>query len=346
MKLVSVIRLSFFFVCGGALACSTEATSPCGEGGAYDEGPTLAYCSYIVIVGGFECPAAFEHRIDLEGGTICTSEPIEVDDVPLEVCGHFSSGCTPTSEDPDSGVPDADAPDGGEGVLCPTERPTGACSGPYDQPDAPQLALGDKVVDCFYEFGLCPPANEPFYEGCTCVDNTWQCEQLEFCDVPDTTVCETKGDDVSLKLELPSDGSYTQAQLAAGVAFGVQLSVKSPLSGVLPVPQDGGQCGNDRIGGLIYFVDVTGGDQQYCLCDVGNCGGFGIEPVDVAVGDYSVVFSWDGHNWDGPSDFDNPKGEPFPPGIYSVRASIIYKPDPESDVTTEVVVECPVSVTE
>ena len=38
-----------------------------------------------------------------------------------------------------------------------------------------------------------------------------------------------------------------------------------------------------------------------------------------------MSFEWDGRNWTGPSDFDNPKGDPFPPGSYTLTVRIVGK---------------------
>lgn len=284
MEFGSVFRLVLVLVFGLA-GCSSTDSGPCGEGGVYDDGQAAAYCSYIVIVGGFECPASFENLLELEGGSICASEPVELDDVPVEVCRRFSSGCTPKAEDVDGAIVDS--------------------------------AVEDAAVQ---DSGTDPDAN--------------------------LRSCSGLGDGIELILELPNGGVYTQGELAAGVDFSVQLSVSNALVGVLPVAQDSGGCGEDQMGGLIYFVEVSGNDQQYCLCDVGNCGGLGIDPVDVEVGNYAAVFSWDGSSWIGPSDFNNPKGESFSPGQYTARASIKYKPEPDAEAVTEVVVECPVTVVE
>jgi len=39
-------------------------------------------------------------------------------------------------------------------------------------------------------------------------------------------------------------------------------------------------------------------------------------------GTYAHIFTWDGRNWTGPSDFGNPKGKPFPAGAYDVTVTI------------------------
>jgi hypothetical protein len=48
-------------------------------------------------------------------------------------------------------------------------------------------------------------------------------------------------------------------------------------------------------------------------------------------GSYPGTFKWDGRNWYGPSDTNNPEGAPFPPGHYMLTVSAkgeLALPDP------------------
>ncbi len=45
--------------------------------------------------------------------------------------------------------------------------------------------------------------------------------------------------------------------------------------------------------------------------------------AEVSAGTYSLTFSWEGRNWNGPSDTMNPVGPPFPPGYYSFEVSAV-----------------------
>jgi hypothetical protein len=80
------------------------------------------------------------------------------------------------------------------------------------------------------------------------------------------------------------------------------------------------------------------GDRTYCLCDTGRCG-LGDSPVDLVAGVYEESFEWDGREWSGPSDTQNPKGDPFPPGTYQIRvtAAGTHRDDGGSEVPWEVV---------
>ena len=42
-------------------------------------------------------------------------------------------------------------------------------------------------------------------------------------------------------------------------------------------------------------------------------------PISLVAGMYPGSFMWTGENWSGPSDTNNPKGPPFPPGDYELR---------------------------
>jgi hypothetical protein len=66
--------------------------------------------------------------------------------------------------------------------------------------------------------------------------------------------------------------------------------------------------------GLHPRARISGQDQLYCLMDYG----LGAPPEEVVKtlkkGTYVHSFEWDGRNWTGPSDFNNPKGKAFPAG--------------------------------
>ena len=86
-------------------------------------------------------------------------------------------------------------------------------------------------------------------------------------------------------------------------------------------PMDWGQCGGPNVSWLHVMEFVNGGDQHYCICDTGLCQSQDWPEVTLLQGDYPASFSWDGRNWIGPSDYMNPKGDPFPPGEYTVSVA-------------------------
>jgi len=108
---------------------------------------------------------------------------------------------------------------------------------------------------------------------------------------------------------------FTLAEAAAGIQIDYRIIVDEDILTVVPKPQDDGGCGQPGPSGLIVFEDLSrsGSSDRYCLCDVGLCPAGGT-PVTLKAGTYESSFLWDGRNWTGPSDFGNPKGEPFPPG--------------------------------
>jgi hypothetical protein len=84
---------------------------------------------------------------------------------------------------------------------------------------------------------------------------------------------------------------------------------------------DSGQCGAEKAGGLFLLERLEGGLESYCICDVGRCIPPLSLPQTLAPGSYPAAFEWDGRNWSGPSDTQNPKGAPFPPGSYTLSVT-------------------------
>jgi hypothetical protein len=130
--------------------------------------------------------------------------------------------------------------------------------------------------------------------------------------------------------------AITLAQAARGVAFVYRTRIERDLPGVISMPLDAGRCDGPEPGGLAVLEMIDGGGHSYCLCDTGRCGR-GDEARDLAPGVHEGRFEWDGRNWFGPSDFNNPKGEPFPPGTYrfQVRAAGTYRDAGGSEIPWE-----------
>jgi hypothetical protein len=124
-----------------------------------------------------------------------------------------------------------------------------------------------------------------------------------------------------VKLEfIGASCTFTLAQAAAGLEIPYQVVVDDDVTGVVPKPQDSGQCDKPGPSGLILFEKLDGGGQQYCICDTGLCA-FQEQAVTLKKGTYPGKFSWDGKNWSGPSDTGNPKGKDFPAGKYTLEVS-------------------------
>jgi hypothetical protein len=112
--------------------------------------------------------------------------------------------------------------------------------------------------------------------------------------------------------------TFTLAEAAAGLAIPYRVVVASPVAQVVPAPLDAGGCGQPDASGLIVAGSIGGGTQRYCVCDTGLCPAPDQTPHAVPAGTYPATFTWTGENWSGPSDTNNPKGPPFPPGDYTL----------------------------
>jgi|SRR5450631_3180371 len=115
--------------------------------------------------------------------------------------------------------------------------------------------------------------------------------------------------------------SYSRAEIAAGIEIPYHEEIASALEGLHPVDDDGGPCQQPDAAGLIVSYDIAGGGQRYCICDVSLC--LQSFTTSTTVGSYAHQIAWDGRNWDGPSNTDNPEGAPFPVGTYTVTVTAI-----------------------
>ncbi|MCC6526308.1 MAG: hypothetical protein IT373_26915 [Polyangiaceae bacterium] len=120
---------------------------------------------------------------------------------------------------------------------------------------------------------------------------------------------------------LASDCAFTLAEAAAGITVDYEVVIESDVPGVVPEPQDAGGCETPGPSGLILHEVLTGGAQQYCLCDVGLCAVNPLPPVTLGAGTSPGAFVWHGENWTGPSDYGAPKGAQFPAGSYELTVS-------------------------
>ncbi len=96
----------------------------CGEGGEYFADDAGRYCAYIVIVGGFTCPAALPIRIAGGDSIVCTDRSSDPERIPASVCERVPMVCGGSSADGGSSAcpPGPEAPLGGacddEGLTC------------------------------------------------------------------------------------------------------------------------------------------------------------------------------------------------------------------------------------
>ncbi|MCA9683871.1 MAG: hypothetical protein KC457_16845 [Myxococcales bacterium] len=119
-------------------------------------------------------------------------------------------------------------------------------------------------------------------------------------------------------------GSWTVAQAAAGIDIPYTLVVETDIAGVVPRPQDAGRCGSPELGGLILFERILDGDEtRWCMCDTGLCPSGPNEARTLTTGRSQGSFRWNGVEWQGPSDTNNPQGPPLAPGVYTLEISAV-----------------------
>jgi hypothetical protein len=111
---------------------------------------------------------------------------------------------------------------------------------------------------------------------------------------------------------------FTLAEARAGLTIPYELVVSKDVTGLEPVSQDWGQCG------YVFFEEMSGNGQLYCLCDVGYCG-MPASPLSLSPAVLTFHFLWSGQNWTGPSDIapPRPEGPSFPPGTYTLTVSLV-----------------------
>jgi hypothetical protein len=126
----------------------------------------------------------------------------------------------------------------------------------------------------------------------------------------------------SISIQLPRDEyEFTLGEVAKGVRIEYRIVVRRDLDGVIPKAQDMGGAAGPGPSGLYPFEEITGNGQSYSLRDLGR-GWDDDRPRLIEKGTHVLSFDWDGKNWGGPSDTDNPKGPPFPPGTYTLRVRL------------------------
>ena len=85
-------------------------------------------------------------------------------------------------------------------------------------------------------------------------------------------MCATGGSSnlPDVTIEFPAQPCvFTLAQAAAGITIDYDVVVANMVTGVIPAPQDAGQCDGPGSSGLITFERLDGGGQSYCICDQG-----------------------------------------------------------------------------
>lgn len=116
---------------------------------------------------------------------------------------------------------------------------------------------------------------------------------------------------------LPQETAFTVGEAQAGVEFKYVVVVTGDVADVVPITEN--TCDKPGASGLYVNERVQGNDQNYCVCDQGKCPPPNDPAFVLKAGEYPDSLEWDGVNWNGPSDFNQPKGPPFPPGMYTVK---------------------------
>ena len=117
--------------------------------------------------------------------------------------------------------------------------------------------------------------------------------------------------------------TWTTAEVANGLQIEYVVKIDRDVANVHPAPQDAGWCGDPGPSGLILFEDLRGNGQLYCGCDVGLCLEMPVEYKNLKKGVYPGFFEWDGRNSTGGTSPLRPKGDPFPPGRYTLTLSAV-----------------------
>lgn len=126
-----------------------------------------------------------------------------------------------------------------------------------------------------------------------------------------------------VSLQFPNDEYvFTLAEVAEGVRFEYRIVVRRDLDGVIPQAQDMGMAAGPGPSGLCPFEKISGDRQSHSVADIGLGPPPNNSPRKIEKGTHLLSFEWDGKNWAGPSDTSNPKGPPFPPGIYQLTVRL------------------------
>ncbi len=118
---------------------------------------------------------------------------------------------------------------------------------------------------------------------------------------------------VSIEIESECAQSLTQAQ--TGLTTSYVIGIADALDGV----DSGTSCYETPRGGIHVEWSVSGNGHNHCHCDVGLCPEYTPSPTTLVPGDTTGEFGWVAYDWNGPSDFDPPYGDPFVAGTYTIE---------------------------
>lgn len=112
------------------------------------------------------------------------------------------------------------------------------------------------------------------------------------------------------------------AEALSEVAIEYSVVVTDEIDGVNSVPHFCGQSAGPS--GLMVFESIEGNGQEYCLCVKGECPPTEPSFRTLHAGTYESLFTWNGRNTTDHTDTGEPSdagilGQPFPPGLYSLK---------------------------
>lgn len=126
-----------------------------------------------------------------------------------------------------------------------------------------------------------------------------------------------------VRIEFPRDGyTLTRAEAAKGAKLSYKIIITRDLPGIIAMGTPPSYYEPAGPSGMHPHESIVGGGQIYNPTD------YGLAPPPKEIvralkkGTFTHTFTWDGRNWRGPSDTNNPKGPPFPAGTYDVTVSL------------------------
>ncbi len=114
---------------------------------------------------------------------------------------------------------------------------------------------------------------------------------------------------------------FSQAQAASGVEIGYTITVTRDTPGLHPRTQK--SASSPDANGLLPMAGIQGNGQRYWVWDFGLGAAQPVRFRTIPKGTTHHTLVWDGRNWQGPSDTNQPKGPPFPPGRYTVLVRMV-----------------------
>lgn len=140
--------------------------------------------------------------------------------------------------------------------------------------------------------------------------------------------------------------TFSLEEVAQGVEIPYTITIHQDLPGAIPTANDIGNASLPGPSGLSPFEIISGGGHEYSLRDIGLGPPRDPEPRTIKRGTFQQRFAWDGRNWNGPSDYQAPKGPPFPPGSYTLTVRAIVQQKTASGSVTYILSEnVPVQLT-